>query len=186
MTTQPKPKQFSLADSLLIATPRIDEESVFQSALVYIFEHSSTGDVSGLIVNKASDTAVEEIIKSTPIAELPHAKQLAEAPIYLGGPVNTSRVYCIYEEATKDQTPGQLAVGGNSILEKIATGKGPRNYLVMRGCAMWANGQLEKELLTNSWLKMPSSPAVVFSDGTEEKCVLAARQMGFNLNMLHG
>ena len=48
------------------------------------------------------------------------------------------------------------------ILRDIANGCGPKNSLLALGYAGWGPGQLEEEILSDSWLLCDSDPHLVF------------------------
>ena len=48
-------------------------------------------------------------------------------------------------------------------LKAIAEGEGPRQSLLALGYAGWGPGQLESEIVRNSWLNVPADPALVFA-----------------------
>src|SRR3546814_21170351 len=50
-----------------------------------------------------------------------------------------------------------LAVStSRDVLEMIAAGKGPAQYVLMLGFSGWGPGQLEDELADNAWLTVPA------------------------------
>ena len=55
------------------------------------------------------------------------------------------------------------------IIDDIAEGKGPSNSIFIVGYSGWGPGQLETELMTNSWLSAPYDPAIVFDVDTESR-----------------
>jgi len=48
------------------------------------------------------------------------------------------------------------------VIEAIASGKGPEQYLVALGYAGWGEGQLEQEILANAWLNTPYNKHILF------------------------
>lgn len=183
--------RINLARTLLIATPTIEEDTLFHGSLVYVSEHKADRSV-GLIVNKPSDITVSELLKTIGITEGKKFKQLSQQPVYVGGPVNTSRLYILYPESGKGgkSSPEEedwLKIStSEKMLEKMADGKGPRQFLVMLGCSIWSGDQLEEEFLANSWVALPSVSSIVFDEHPEQRALLAARHLGFNLKMMHG
>ena len=71
-----------------------------------------------------------------------------------------------------------------SILQDIARGKGPKNYLIALGCAGWEAGQLEQEIIKNSWLTVPANPKLIFSQSHSSKLTEAAGILGVNIRQL--
>lgn len=71
-----------------------------------------------------------------------------------------------------------------SILEDIARGAGPDNYIVALGCAGWDAGQLEQEIGANAWLTVPANSELIFSNDFEHKAQQAAAILGVELGHL--
>ena len=83
----------------------------------------------------------------------------------------------------------ELAVSGGivvtvAILQAIAGGQGPENYLVILGFSGWASGQLESELQQNSWLNSACSADLLFHQNSEDKWQMAFDTLGFDINSL--
>lgn len=186
MATRKHSAHLIMADSLLIGTPTIEEESLFHGSLVYISEHRHDEVTTGLIVNKPSDMQLSELLNNTNFSKDADMERFSGQPVYAGGPVNTQRLYVLYLDQKKDSdAEPQLRVTGGELLEDIVAGRGPRQYLVMLGCSMWGKGQLEKEYMENSWVQLPGIASIIFDKHPEERAMLAARHVGFNLNMMH-
>lgn len=70
------------------------------------------------------------------------------------------------------------------VIEAIAVGEGPEKYLIALGYAGWGEGQLEKEMLSNSWLNTPFTGQILFETPLNERWNAAASQIGININQL--
>jgi len=70
------------------------------------------------------------------------------------------------------------------ILESIAIGEGPEEFLILLGYSGWSEGQLEKEILENSWLTHPSDNDIIFNIPLKERWQAAANLMGFDINLI--
>ena len=64
------------------------------------------------------------------------------------------------------------------ILQAVGLGKEPHNLLVTLGYAGWTQGQLEHELLQNSWLSVPASEHILFDLPAEERLPAAMALLG--------
>ena len=86
--------------------------------------------------------------------------------------------------------PLTLTVGGlfeqlsRDIIDAMATGTGPSRSLVALGYAGWDAGQLEGEMLANSWLNVPATPEIVFDMPFTDRWEAAARAIGIDLNRM--
>ena len=69
-------------------------------------------------------------------------------------------------------------------MQAIANGRGPKQYLIALGYAGWGKGQLEKEIIENSWLNTPSGEAILFHTPIEQRWNAAASQLGIDINRL--
>ena len=63
-------------------------------------------------------------------------------------------------------------------------GAGPARALLALGYAGWTAGQLEAELVENSWLTVRADPAILFDTPLEERWRAAARSLGVDLSRL--
>ena len=70
------------------------------------------------------------------------------------------------------------------ILEAIGTDEGPSNALVTLGYAGWSAGQLEEELMENSWLTVPASHELLFTTPAEQRWQAAAKSIGVDINLM--
>ena len=79
---------------------------------------------------------------------------------------------------------GLCVTSSRDILDAIAQGKGPKNYLVLLGYAGWSAGQLEKEMAENAWLVCPADNSLLFELAFEDRWQAAASRIGVNLSLL--
>jgi Putative transcriptional regulator len=70
------------------------------------------------------------------------------------------------------------------ILEAIAIGEGPNQYLVALGYAGWGEGQLEREIVDNAWLNTPCGNDILFNTPVNQRWQAAAHQIGIDINQL--
>jgi putative transcriptional regulator len=165
--------QHSYEGKVLIATPSL-RDGVFTRSVVYMCAHRSDGAM-GIVVNqrapevKFSKLLVQlEIVKEADAIRLP--SKVDEIRVLRGGPVDTGRGFVLHSNdyAAADSTvhiDGDVCLTATlDILRAIATGDGPRKAVLALGCAGWAAGQLETEILANAWLVGPADPALLFGD----------------------
>jgi putative transcriptional regulator len=67
------------------------------------------------------------------------------------------------------------------VIDAMASGEGPDKSLVALGYAGWEAGQLEYEMLANSWLNVPATPELVFDTPFAERWNSAARTLGIDI-----
>ena len=172
----------SLTHHFLIAMPGL-EDGAFSRSVVYLCEHSERGAL-GLIINKPTDINLSNLFEKVDLSL--RRADLTDAPVFLGGPVQTERGFVLHEPvraqdamAEKDAsayastmhiTGGLLDMTtSRDVLEAMSTGAGPRRVLVTLGYSSWAEGQLESELAENSWLTVAADLAVIFDTPVAER-----------------
>ena len=60
-------------------------------------------------------------------------------------------------------------------------GDGPANAIVALGCAGWGAGQLEQELVENSWLTVPADAELLFTLPLPLRWQASAGRLGVDL-----
>ncbi len=178
----------NLTHHFLIAMPGMEDAS-FARSVVYLCEHSARGAL-GLIINKPTDISLKGLFDKVDLS-LGRA-DLTDAPVFLGGPVQTERGFVLHEalharETDDEETayastmviPGGLEMTtSKDVLEALATGAGPRRVLVTLGYSAWGEGQLESELAENSWLTVGADLAVIFDTPVEQRYDTALGLLG--------
>lgn len=158
----------NLTHHFLIAMPTLQDE-LFAKSVIYMCEHTERGAL-GLIINKPSDINVKALFDKV---ELPLRREdLIETPVFQGGPVQTERGFVLHESmmpgnesvyASTMTIPGGLEMTtSKDVLEALSTGAGPRKIFVSLGYSAWTEGQLESELLDNSWLTVAADLTLIF------------------------
>ena len=66
----------------------------------------------------------------------------------------------------------------------MAGGHGPDKSLVALGYAGWGAGQIEEEILANSWINVPATASLVFDTPFEERWSEAADSLGIDLSRM--
>ena len=152
MPVKKENKQFNTippeAGRILISEPLL-QDFYFRRSVVLLADHSDEGTF-GLILNKPVDVRFNDVIKGFP---------KFKAPLYLGGPVQTSNLYFVH-------TLGDLVSGSMKIQDKLYWGGdieqikemmtlgqlNQQNIRFFIGYAGWVSKQLDRELDENSWV----------------------------------
>ena len=66
----------------------------------------------------------------------------------------------------------------------MAVGDGPEKSLVALGYAGWGAGQLEDEMLANSWLSVAATHDIVFELPFDQRWAAAARTLGIDITQI--
>ena len=184
----------NLANHFLIAMPQLEDE-FFARSVVYVCEHNERGAL-GLVINKPGSLSFKALLEKI---ELPMGRaDLADQPIFRGGPVQTDRGFVLHDPVVLDPPHAEEAVyastltipGGlemttsKDILEAVAHGAGPRRVLVTLGYSSWGEGQLESEIARNSWLTVSADADLVFDAPVAQRYDQALRLLGLESWML--
>jgi len=184
----------NLTNHFLIAMPGL-QDALFSRSVVFLCEHGERGAL-GLVINKPCEISLKGLFDKV---ELPLQRpDLADVPVFYGGPVQTERGFVLHEAtfAQADQPaepvysstmviPGGLEMTtSRDVLEAIATGSGPRKILVSLGYSAWGEGQLEQELIENSWLTVEADAGLIFDTPVEQRYEQALQLLGLQAWML--
>ena len=175
----------NLTNHLLIAMPNLHDPN-FEHTVTYICEHNENGAM-GIVVNRPIDIDIGEVFEQMRIPV--STPKVADARIFLGGPVEEQRGFVLHTQPAKWdsslQVSEQLSVTtSRDILEAMARGEGSEQALIALGYAGWGSGQLEQELLDNAWLSVPADQAILFDLPPARRWEAAAQLLGVDLNML--
>ena len=180
----------NLTNQFLIAMPSMADEN-FAGAVVYLCEHTERGAL-GLVINKPIDIKLKNLFDKV---DLPLDRpDLAEAPVFFGGPVQTERGFVLHDRIDGDESPysSTLAIPGGElemttskdVLEALSAGAGPRRVLVTLGYAGWGAGQLEDEIARNGWITVDAEPSIIFDTPAESRYGRALSLLGIDVGML--
>ena len=166
----------------LIAMPSLDDPHFFRGVTL-VCQHDEDGAM-GLVLNHRSDFTMGEVLRQMDIAFSSSA--LDRHPVLVGGPVQPDRGFVLHEDA-RDFGPslrfgqGMAISTSRDILEAMARGEGPAEFVMTLGYAGWGAGQLEAEIANNAWLTVPADRAIVFDTPIEQRWQAAARVLGIDI-----
>ena len=181
--------RIDLTNQFLIAMPGMADET-FAGAVVYLCEHTEKGAL-GLVINKPIDIKLRSLFEKVELKL--DSDELAEQPVFFGGPVQTERGFVLHEKGGDSATaynstlsiPGGLAMTtSKDVLEAMADGSGPGKVLVTLGYSGWQPGQLEDEIGRNGWLNVDADPKVIFDTPIEQRYAQALSLLGVDPRML--
>lgn len=179
----------NLTNQFLIAMPGMADDT-FAGAVVYLCEHTEKGAL-GLVINKPIDIKLKNLFERVEL-EL-ERDDLADEPVYFGGPVQTERGFVLHEKLSESGTyNSSLAIPGGElemttskdVLEALAHGAGPKKVLVTLGYSGWGAGQLEDEIGRNGWLTVHAAPEIIFDTPVEQRYERALQLLGIDPRML--
>jgi len=176
-----------LENQFLIAMPQM-MDSYFTNTVTYLWKHNEEGAL-GIVINKPLKACVADIFAELDILCSTENSLFRERPVLAGGPVERDKGFIIHDagqqwESSIEVTPEITICTSRTILQDIAKGSGPENYLVALGCAGWEAGQLEREITENTWLTTPANAELIFSDNYNGKAEAAASLLGIDLQQI--
>lgn len=174
------------SNQFLVAMPGLDDEN-FNHSVTLLCEHSEKGAL-GLIINRPMSLKLKEMLDQM---ELPRDAIGDDRIVFWGGPVNQERGFVVHDggkeyDSTMPVGGGLYITTSRDILKAIGEGEGPPHYFVALGYASWGGGQLESEILQNSWLNTPVDQRILFSAPIAERWKLATRLLGVDVTQLGG
>ena len=175
----------TLANQLLIALPGLADPN-FSRSVTLVCQHDADGAM-GVVVNRASEYTLGEVFQQMGIESSDAA--LCAQPVIAGGPVHPERGFVLHDGDREWDSSLAIAHGlyvttSRDVLEAMARGEGPRSATVALGCAGWGAGQLEHELVENSWLTAPADAELLFRLPLEARWQAAAGRIGVDLARL--
>jgi len=161
----------SYCDGKLLVSPPGMRDKRFEKTVIYIWKHDISG-ASGVIINKPLPLNFSKICKDSNVLKTTKA----EPSMYYGGPTLEN---CVGTLHTNDVIVSSSNVNEDNdiiftldrrLIEKIAVGTGPSNFLITMGMAQWSPQQLETELealpprkKSESWLVLNSDPELIWN-----------------------
>ncbi|MGI6655571.1 MAG: YqgE/AlgH family protein [Desulfobulbus sp.] len=172
----------NLTGHFLISTPQMPDP-MFREQVIFLCAHNTEGAM-GLVINNPNPTITLLDIFHNASLPLPEGPM---PPVYMGGPVEMEAGFVLHSGSSSEKSysaeicPGIFVSRDMRLLEDISRGEGPRDFLFLLGYAGWGEGQLERELMDNSWLVVPVDPEVLFHAPDEEKWRKSARRFGIDI-----
>ena len=171
-----------LANQLLIALPALTDPQ-FARSVTLVCQHDGEGAM-GVVVNRASEYTLGEVLQQMGIEGGDEAMR-AQA-VLAGGPVHPERGFVLHDgdrawDSTMAITDQLSVTTSRDILEAMARGDGPVHAVVALGCAGWGAGQLEHELVEDTWLTVPADAELLFGTPLEQRWQAAAGRIGIDM-----
>jgi putative transcriptional regulator len=180
----------NLTNQFLIAMPGMADET-FAGAVVYLCEHTDKGAL-GLVINKPIDIKLPKLFEKVELTL--DRDDLADVPVYFGGPVQTERGFVLHERVGEEGSHynSSLSIPGGDlemttskdVLEALSNGAGPKKLLVTLGYSGWRAGQLEDEIGRNGWITVDAQPGIIFDTPVEQRYSKALSLLGIDAGSL--
>ena len=181
-----------LQSQLLIAMPNLGDPQ-FEHTVTLICQHNDDG-CFGLMINRPMQVTIDDLFEQLNIPV--DNTKIKGMQALSGGPVQVEQGFIIHDSPSSGNTDEKkwentmiinddLAVtASKDILFSIAQGDGPENFLLALGCASWAPGQMEQEVLNNSWLNCPVDKQIIFDTPYEKRWHGAVDSLGVDVNFI--
>jgi putative transcriptional regulator len=170
-----------LNEQLLIAMPSL-LDSVFERSVSLVCQHDADGAM-GLVLNQGSEFTFDQLDLVCENATM------RDVPVLSGGPVQPERGFVLHQDGGTWESSLHLSNGltvstSRDILQALAAGNGPKQYIVLLGYSGWSAGQLEQEIAENTRLSAPASNSIIFQAPIEQRWLAAARLLGVDLSLM--
>jgi putative transcriptional regulator len=148
----------SLKGHFLIASPNLIE-STFRQTVVLMLQHDQNGAL-GVVINRVMDVTVKQACEQVLETDCD-----IEGNLHQGGPCE-ALLMVLHGEEEADANDDAILPGLHFSTDKdtieMLVRQPPRDLKFIVGYSGWADGQLEEELKTGSWLVTPATAARVF------------------------
>lgn len=176
----------NLQNFFLIATSAL-QNSWFRQAVVYICEHNDTGAM-GIVINKpVKKCTIETVLNNLKISSTKRDPTIKlDGPVFLGGPLLDDRGFIVHTPKTGfgssiNISSNAMITTSKDILETLGTPNQPKDVLVALGYSGWSKGQLEQELIENTWIAVPANEEILFRTPIINRWTAAAKILGINI-----
>jgi len=175
----------SLSNHLLIAMPGMADPN-FSTTVTFVCEHNTEGAL-GIVINRPMDMNLGRLFDHLDLTDKDNS--VGSHPVLNGGPVAPGRGFVLHDPGADFQSTVTVSSDiqltlSRDVMDALASGSGPDRSLVALGYAGWDSGQLEEEMLSNTWLTVPASPEIIFQVPFADRWSAAAKSIGIDINKM--
>lgn len=159
-----------MVGQLLVATEEMKDPR-FVESVIYIVKHDYEGTM-GLVINRPmAQGPIDDLLKGFGAETKGGTREIT---VHYGGPVSSRQGFLLHsDDVLLDNSmkakDGIAATSDTKMIQAIANGKGPRQFLFMFGYAGWAPGQLEGELKAKTWVVVAADKSLIFGKDADKK-----------------
>lgn len=159
----------------------------FKSTVIYMCVHDAE-QAMGIIINKPKPDLV--LSNMLPHLEVEGDVTFEDTEVLYGGPVEAERGFVLHSRDfidTENSLPlsDTLALTtSKSILTALTRPNAPRRAVLALGYAGWYAGQLESEIMRNSWLVSQADEDMIFGGHPDTKWKSALSMLGITPELL--
>ena len=175
----------NLIGKIIVSMPNLEDERFFKT-VIYICAHSSEGSM-GIIINKKIDYDLyPDLLEQLGIDKPLYNKKLF---IRYGGPIESGRGFVLHSDdmirkESLNIDKGIALTSTTGFFDDLSKDKGPKNSILALGYAGWSSGQLEDEIMQNSWMTLSVDSNFLFDNEVSKKWTEAYKIMGVDPNNL--
>ncbi len=175
-----------LAGQFLIAGPAMLDKR-FEQSVIYMCAHDET-HAMGIIINRPKPDL--KLSTMLPHLDIKAPITYKDSSVLYGGPVEEERGFVIHSSDYLDgnnslKTGKNLALStSKAALKALTMPNAPKKAIMALGYAGWSSGQLEQEILQNSWYIAPADEHIIFSTNHKDKWKKSLESIGVNTALL--
>jgi putative transcriptional regulator len=183
-----------LTGQIIAAFPNHSSQDFLES-VIFICKHDKNGAM-GFVINHALDgVSLYDLVEQIDTKNLLSEPSFYNPPIFWGGPIEVNRGFVLHSmdfqmEHTVPVNQDYGITASFEILKAIMSGEQvPEKYTLLLGYAGWKSGQLEKEIVKQSWVTLPCTSDLLFTVPSSKKWEAAMDQLGAHplfLSPFHG
>jgi putative transcriptional regulator len=175
-----------LAGKFLISSPGM-VDGRFKNTVIYMCAHDAE-QAMGIIINKPKPDLV--LSSMLPHLDVEGDVTNEDTPVLYGGPVESERGFVLH---TRDFTDLENSLPlsdtmamttSKSVLSALTKPHAPKRAVLALGYAGWHAGQLENELVRNSWLVSAADENMIFEGHPDAKWKNALSMLGIAPELL--
>jgi putative transcriptional regulator len=175
----------NLTGQIIVSMPSLEDERFFKT-VIYMCAHSSEGSM-GIIINKKIDYDLYPDL----LEQLGIDKPLDNKKLFIryGGPIECGRGFVLHSDdmmrkETLNIDKGVALTSTAEFFDDLSKGDGPKNSILALGYAGWGPGQLELEIMQNSWMPLTIDTNFLFDNEVSRKWIQAYKILGVDPNNL--
>ncbi|WP_022683193.1 YqgE/AlgH family protein [Sphingobium bisphenolivorans] len=177
-------KARSYAGQFLLALPGM-EDLRFDHSVIAMCVHDENGALGIAVSDEIDGVGLHDLLESFDI----DPGSVPDGPVLRGGPVEPRRGFVLHSLDWKGHDMVEVGEGWGlsgsvEILKAIADGTGPSRYLVALGYAGWGAGQLDQEMVGESWFPAPCTEQLLFDVPAARKWSAAYAAVGVDASHL--
>lgn len=173
-----------LSGRLLLAMPGMFDPN-FERAAIALCVHDATGAFGLGIGHLRAGLGFHEVLRELDV----DPGVAPDAPVHHGGPVEPGRGFVLHSDdwegpGTISAPPFGKVSASIEVLQAIAAGTGPRDWLFALGYAGWGPGQLDEEMHHHGWYAATGHRDVLFATPAEARWAAAWKAEGVDPALL--